>query len=237
VITDLETYIERAKAMKGDEAGRAEDKATTALHPVVEFLRAGQAVAAVFCGQVDRDHALEAASVGVFGFGADEVVLTLDARMRAMTPEEGIEPGQLQREAEEGKPGIVDCLVVCRAGREGPQHMTILPYLVEPDGSVTWLDSGPRESKEERLVGVIGQALGSIFANADSIRPAAEALGLADDEAWVIRDRATSGRRAEMGCAVLVPVLDAERVADLERVARHMGARVENPPDDWPETS
>lgn len=177
---DVEVHVDWARYLKGDvvsdrKAGQNDD-----LAPVLDFRRDpdDETVALVFCVNVDRDEALQAASVGVPGWEADHLICLLDAHQSderflehyGHTPD----PFELQDLCDnEGacELGLItDAIMILEAWRSGRLRMTNVPYHVHKTArTVHWIEDDrfacfdTEEHKDGGLAGIVPEALRHFF--------------------------------------------------------------------------
>lgn len=131
------------------------DAEFTATAPSISVFRKEELITWILADEVNETKGLEAAHLGIMGFGADEVIVVFDARiMMGRTKEEydrlktlKLQPGDMQRMAEEEGTDLtgvtVECMVLHHA-KDGWLRLVTFPYLVrlDDDGTrhIEWLD-------------------------------------------------------------------------------------------------
>jgi hypothetical protein len=179
VPAEAQPFVDWARAYKeekveGTTVGQNDDIA-----PLLEFRRDGQVVALVFCNNVSRDEALQAASVGVPGWSVDHLVMALDAhysderffKRYGRTPD----PHELQELCD--KEGacelglITDALMVVEGWRSGRLRISNVPYHVHKSArTVHWIEddrcaSLDTEESKGHVEGIVPDAVRDFFSS------------------------------------------------------------------------
>lgn len=145
---NLEKIVEFAKHRREELAADALGPDDDVFPPIIVFARGGKTIATVFLEHTSQDETMEAMTVGVRGYSADELVFIVDGHaLYSVNGEtldiEDIEHGDLQKECIENsgrhRPGVSCVMVVTHAKKDGYFDSTPYPYQMDYDvGEITW---------------------------------------------------------------------------------------------------
>ncbi len=181
-----DTKAERVKRQKNEVVAEARRGSNTDLQPTIDVWRDGRFLAGIVCRDVDRDQALQAVTIAVPGFGADAVILSLDAHMTSSptNPKTGEPWGPNEMQGlcnDEGACDsglITDCMMIQEVGRDGTWAMLTLPYHTHASArTIAWYPEVQRmESTVEgqEIEGYVADVVRHAFETPDIFQIAAQ---------------------------------------------------------------
>jgi hypothetical protein len=177
------------------------------IDPMLTFHRKGGVVAFVQVGHTSsdmRNDALGAARVGILGWGADRVTLSLEGYHRTQVVEStadlpNLERGELgEHFRENADSDVMECLVVNEIKEYGDDSHALMPYHYGDGGALVWGET----IRGDETDGAVPDALRAFLAERSAVDEAFQQMGLPED--WQFhRDRATGQALTELGHQVL----------------------------------